>query len=95
MTVIAATDNHSLPPFASLALVPSLPPGTGGTGGVTGVGCRRRRSSWPQRSVRKEGEWGRVTFYFEGKGEEEDSSSESDHNLDSSEDEWGGIKRRR
>ena len=26
LTIIASVDNHSLPPFSSLALMPSLPP---------------------------------------------------------------------
>ena len=32
---------------------------------------------------------GRVSFYFDGKGEEEEHPSELDNDLDSSEDEWG------
>ena len=36
---------------------------------------------------------GGVYFYFGGKGKEEDLMSESDAELNSSEDEWGGRKR--
>ena len=46
-TIIAASHNHSLHPFASLALVLSFPLGAGGGGEGTGAGHRRMRSGWP------------------------------------------------
>ena len=53
------------------------------------MGRGRRRIGWLQRSTGKEGGLGGVSFYFDGKGEEEDSPSELDDDLDSSEEKWG------
>ena len=72
-TVIASEDNHSLPTFVSLALVPLLLPGAGGVeeeqgmvvGGGGAGGCEGVRG---RRGCR-----GGLTFYFGVKGEEEDS----------------------
>ena len=69
-----------------------LPLGAGGTGRGSWASRRRRRSGWPPRSARKEEGGGRVTFYFEGKGKEEDLPSELDDDSDLSEDERGELR---
>ena len=67
-TVIVAADNHSLPPFYSLAFVPSLSPGAAGGeeehGRVIGGGGEGGRKG----ARGRRGGGGRITFYFDGKG---------------------------
>ena len=72
-------------------LCPSSLWGRGGPkyeqGLVLGGGAGDRKGALGRR-----GGGGRVTFYFDGKGKEEDSPSESENDLDSSEDEWGKLR---